>query len=505
MQDAMVPQGKEDWGGSAWPANHPAILEEKPVDYDRELDCLVEGDTTGLSPIHAVRPDGLEAWLCGLPESQANFLRGAGFAAKAGQIFLLPGEDGISGAVLGLGTGTGPHVYGALATGLPPETDWRMAPGIEDQAACVLGFCLGAYRVPSLKTGETKKRTPRLAIPAVHRASVEMKRVLSAARAAWLARDLINAPANLLTPAKLAAIAESVLTRNGAHVNVITDDALLDGYPAVYAVGRGSIHKPAVVIGHWQSLSVTDAAPCVSICGKGVCFDTGGYDLKPPNGMLRMKKDMGGAAIALGLACMIIEADLPCRLELRLGCVENMISGEAMRPLDILYTRKGLSVEVGNTDAEGRLVLCDLLADAADAQPALLLNFATLTGAARVALGPDLPALFCNDEALATIFTQAAQEQHDPVWRLPLWEDYDYWLDSDMADVNNVTEKSYAGAIMAGLFLQRFVPKDVRWLHFDVYSWNDTARPGRPAGGEAQAMRAAFEGISHVFGAEHKG
>ena len=473
--------------------------------YDRELDCLCADETADLKPLHAVRPNGLEAWLSLQSENQANFIRGSGFTAKSGQIALLPSREGVCGAVLGLGTGKGPHVFGALPGGLPPETDWRMASGIEDEAACVLGFCLGAYRPPSLKTSDAKPRGARLALGAAARASGGVRQALSAARAAWLARDLINTPANLLAPTQLAAMAESVLRRNGAHVNVITDEKLAEEYPAVHAVGRGSMRKPAVLIGRWQSSSVTEDAPCVSICGKGVCFDTGGYDLKPPGGMLRMKKDMGGAAIALGLACMIIEADLPCRLELRLGCVENMISGDAMRPLDILQTRKGLTVEIGNTDAEGRLVLCDLLAEAAETQPSVLLDFATLTGAARVALGPDLPALFSNDDALATIFTQAAKDQHDPVWRLPLWEDYNYWLDSDMADVNNVSEKSYAGAIMAGLFLQRFVPQGVRWVHFDVYSWNDTARPGRPAGGEAQAMRAAFEGISHVVGTGHKG
>jgi leucyl aminopeptidase len=505
MQDANARVKKEGWGRRSCPPSPAAFLEDRRVKYYRELDCLCGDDSADLKLIHAVRPEGLEAWLSSQRENQANFVRGSGFTAASGQIALLPSEEGCCGAVLGLGVGKCPHVFGALPGGLPPGTDWCMASGIEDEAACVLGFCLGAYRAPHLKTSDGRRRGARLALSADARARHGVRRALSAARAAWLARDLINLPANLLWPEELAAIAGSVLSRNGAHVNVITGENLAQGYPAVHAVGRGSVHKPAVLIATWQSSSVTGAAPCVSVCGKGACFDTGGYDLKPPAGMLRMKKDMGGAAIALGLACMIIDADLPCRLELRLGCVENMISGDAMRPLDILQTRKGISVEVGNTDAEGRLVLCDLLADASESRPSLLMDFATLTGAARVALGPDLPALFSNDEALATIFTQAARDQHDPVWRLPLWEDYNYWLDSDMADVNNVSEKSHAGAIVAGLFLQRFVPDGVRWVHFDVYSWNDTARPGRPAGGEAQAMRAAFEGISHVLATGHEG
>ncbi len=487
-------------GDEAVPPTPPAFWMEKALEYDRELDCLGLAQRADSRPVHATRPGGLEAWLAALPPGQAAFLRASGFTAKAGQVALLPCETGFDGAVLGLGTSAGPHVYGALPASLPPETAWHLAPGSENPAACVLGFCLGAYRPPSRKTSEAKPRTARLAMPQAAAGAQDIARAVSAARATWLARDLINTPANLLWPGKLAAIAQSVLTRNGAHVNVITGEMLASGYPAVHAVGRGSVHEPAVVIARWQSSQITEDTPCVSICGKGVCFDTGGYDLKQPASMLRMKKDMGGAAIALGLARMIIDAELPCRLELRLGCVENMISGEAMRPLDILRTRKGLSVEVGNTDAEGRLVLCDLLADACEGSPSVLIDFATLTGAARTALGPDLPALFCNDDGLADIFLQAAQAQHDHVWRLPLWEGYDFWLDCDMADVNNVSEKSYAGAIVAGLFLQRFLPSDMRWVHFDVYGWNDTARPGRPAGGEAQAMRAAFAGVSHLLG-----
>ncbi len=470
------------------------------MNFDRELDCLAPPDAQGTTPIHAIRPDGLEAWLTSLPAAQANFLRASNFTARSGQIALLPCEAGFDAALLGLGTGTSPHVFGALPGALPPETDWHIGTGIENPADCVLGFCLGAYRVPSLKTAERKPGTARLAAPD----GPEIARAVSAARATWLARDLINTPANLLWPAALASAAQSVLTRNGAHVDVITGEMLATEYPAVHAVGSGSIHKPAVLIARWQSSSVTENALCVSICGKGVCFDTGGYDLKPPAGMLRMKKDMGGAAVALGLALMIIQADLPCRLELRLGCVENMISGDAMRPLDIIRTRSGLSVEVGNTDAEGRLVLCDLLADAAQTHPLVLLDFATLTGAARTALGPDLPALFSNNDELADIFVQASARQHDHVWRLPLWGDYNIWLDTEMADVNNVSDKAYAGAIVAGLFLQRFVPADTGWVHFDLYGWNDQARPGRPAGGEAQSMRAAFEGVSTLLGGKRR-
>ena len=246
----------------------------------------------------------------------------------------------------------------------------------------------------------------------------------------------------------------------------------------------------------WRGSAAGDDAPLVSLCGKGVVFDTGGLDLKPSAGMLRMKKDMGGAAITLALAQLVMAADLPLRLELRLGCVENSISGSAMRPLDVLATRKGLTVEVGNTDAEGRLVLCDLLAEACERRPDWLLDMATLTGAARVATGPDLPALFCNDDAMAERLLRAGEACHDPLWRLPLWPGYDGWLSSQVADLGNVSSKPFAGAITAALFLQRFVSRGTRWAHLDVYAWNDSARPGRPEGGEAQSLRAAFAAIS---------
>jgi leucyl aminopeptidase len=251
--------------------------------------------------------------------------------------------------------------------------------------------------------------------------------------------------------------------------------------------------RPAhVAIFRWSGSRAHADAPLISLCGKGVCFDTGGYDIKPSSGMLRMKKDMGGAATLLGLARMIMEADLPARLAVRIGCVENAISGSAMRPSDVIRTRKGLAVEVGNTDAEGRLVLCDLLAEACDERPELLVDCATLTGAARVALGPDLPALFCTDDEWASAMLRHGQQQHDPLWRLPLWEAYDRWLDSPVADLNNVASKPLAGAVVAALFLKRFIAENVSWAHLDLYAWNDQFSPGRPEGGEAFGMRALF-------------
>jgi leucyl aminopeptidase len=307
-----------------------------------------------------------------------------------------------------------------------------------------------------------------------------------------MVRDLINTPANLLGPAELAGFAASLGRHYGATVELVTDDALAEAYPTVAAVGRGSARPAHVAILRWSGSAAHAGVPLISLCGKGVCFDTGGYDIKPSSGMLRMKKDMGGAATVLGLTRMIMEADLPVRLVVRIGCVENSISGTAMRPLDVIRTRKGVTVEVGNTDAEGRLVLCDLLAEACDERPALLIDCATLTGAARVALGPDLPAMFCNDDEWAEILLRSGREQHDPMWRLPLWSPYDRWLDSPIADFNNVSSKPHAGAITAALFLQRFVTPDVMWAHFDLYAWNDQTSPGRPEGGEAYGMRAMF-------------
>ncbi len=457
---------------------------------DRPLDCIASGAEDGL-PLLAVRPRGLAALLDTLPEPQANYLRALGFSGESQALVLLPGQAGVAGAVLGLGDDRSPHVFGGLPLRLPENSVWQIEPGDFDAADAVLGFCLGAYRFTTFKPG---KRTPAKVIaPPTH------ARALSEAGATWMVRDLINTPANLLGPAELAEVAVSLGERHGAVTQIVDGAALEQGYPTVAAVGRGSARAPKVAAFRWAGSRAHAAAPLVSLCGKGVCFDTGGYDLKPSAGMLRMKKDMGGAAAVLGLARLIMEADLPIRLAVWIGCVENSVSGTAMRPLDVIRTRAGLTVEVGNTDAEGRLVLCDLLAEAAGETPALLLDCATLTGAARVALGPDLPALFCTDDAWADAILSAGTAQHDPLWRLPLWAGYDPWLASPVADLNNVSSKPFAGAIVAALFLKRFVPAPIAWAHIDLYSWNDQGQPGRPEGGEAQTIRGIFSAISKRF------
>ena len=448
---------------------------------DRDLDCLAAADAVAL-PVTALRPDGLADYLAGSPH--AAFLQAGEFAAAAGDIRLLPGHasggEGISGAVLGLGASRDPRGFGALAFGLPARV-WRLERGDFAPEDAVLGFCLGAYQFTAFKPPR-----PCAQLAAAPGLASEL------ARSIWLVRDLINMPADRLGPAELAAALVGVAGAFGADSSVVTGAELVAGYPALAAVGAGSERAAAVATLRWRGSKAGPDAPLISLCGKGVCFDTGGYDLKPSSAMLRMKKDMGGAAIMLGLARAVMAADLPLRLVLRIGCVENSVSGHAMRPSDVLTTRRGLSVEVGNTDAEGRLVLADLLAEASDEQPDLLIDAATLTGAARSALGPDLPAMFCNDDAVAAALSEAAMGAFDPVWRLPLWPGYEGWLASKVADLNNVGSKPMAGAVTAALFLQRFVTGSKPWLHLDAYAWNDSASLGRPEGGEAQGLLACF-------------
>ncbi len=481
--------------------------------FDRPLDCLIAPDAAGpedaIANVRAVRPERLAALLAELLPAHAAWLRAQGFAAQAGELATLPGPDGIGGAVLGLGAFAGgdtqgPFAFGALATALAPRgedpasspTAWRLElPDDVSADDAVLGFCLGAYRFGALRSAPP----PPLARLVAPSGAGEAAAI---ARATWLARDLINMPANLLGPAELAEAARAVAAGFGAAARIVEGGALADAYPAVAAVGAGSARPPRVSVAHWRGSAATERSPLLSLVGKGVCFDTGGYDLKPSAAMLRMKKDMGGAAIALALARLVMELDLPIRLALRLGCVENSVSGSAMRPSDVLRTAAGLTVEVGNTDAEGRLVLADLLAEAAGEAPSLLLDVATLTGAARTALGPDLPALFSNDDAVAGLLLESGRRVHDPLWRLPLWPGYDNWLSSTVADLNSVSSRPMAGAVTAALFLRRFVPPSVRWAHLDTYAWNDQARPGRPEGGEALGLRALFGALLPIFNAD---
>ncbi len=444
--------------------------------------------------VHICRPGGLDAFLAGLSSAQAAFLSGAGFSGKAHELVLLPDANGVAAAVLGVGRTCTYLSFGDLPYRLP-EGVWQIEAGDFDMDQAVLGFCLGAYRFSMFR--QPHRAPARLLTGAGHAAT------LSQAASIWMARDLINTPANVLGPNELAQAASDLAASCGASFRRIEADTLAAEYPTVAAVGAGSERPPVVAVFTWQGSTAPADAKLVSLCGKGVVFDTGGYDLKPSSGMLRMKKDMGGAATVLALARVIMEADLPIRLAVRIGCVENSVSGRAMRPLDVLRTRRGLTVEIGNTDAEGRLVLCDLLAEASDEQPDLLIDCATLTGAARVALGPDLPALFCTDTGWTDALVQAGRDVVDPVWPLPLFEGYDSWLDSSVADLNNVSGKSHAGAITAALYMKRFITAGLErgmvWAHFDTYAWNDASRPGRPEGGEAMAVRAILSAITKRF------
>ncbi len=452
---------------------------------------------TGTVTITPLTKAGLSTWLESQPPATAAWVKAVNFTAEAGATAFLPGEGGAVARVLA-GVSALDDLWGlaGLPASLPPgnyRLDGAVDAALDRRAATrlALGWALGSYRFGRYKASD--KGFANLIWPK-HADQGEVQRT---ATATYLLRDLVNTPANDLGPAELAAAAAALAEEFEAGLSVIVGDELLDrDYPAIHAVGRASPRAPRLIDLRWGN----PMHPKVTVVGKGVCFDSGGLDIKPSSGMLLMKKDMGGAAHALALARMVMMAGLPVRLRVLVPAVENVISGNAFKPMDVLKTRKGLTVEVGNTDAEGRLILCDALAEADSEKPALLIDFATLTGAARVALGPDLPALFANDDTLADDLLAAGQEQNDPLWRLPLWAPYRKGLDSKVADLNNVTSNGMAGAITAGLFLQEFVSKDTPWAHLDTFAWNSAARPGRPEGGEALGLRAAYAVIAKRFG-----
>ncbi|MCB1496741.1 MAG: leucyl aminopeptidase family protein [Bauldia sp.] len=457
-------------------------------------DCLIAAAATPAIPIHAVTPATLDAFLAEAGASVAGWVAESGFSAAAGKVLALPGPDGRRAAVLfGLGDAAtpGPLIAGALSTALPAG-DYRLASGFDDPTAAALAFALGAYRFTRYRAGEAP---PRLVVPE----GVDAGRVGRIADGVHLARDLVNTAANDLGPAELAEAAEELAERHGAALSVTTGDALAEGFPMVHAVGAAAVpaRGPRLIDITWGDA----AAPKVTLVGKGVCFDTGGLDLKPSAGMLLMKKDMGGAANVLGLAHMVMAAGLPVRLRVLIPAVENAVSGIAFRPGDVLRSRKGLTVEIGNTDAEGRLVLADALALAGEEAPELLFDMATLTGAARVALGPEVAPFYTADERLAEGIQRHGEIAGDPVWRMPLWTPYMSMLDSKVADINNAGATPFAGSITAALFLSRFVPDGVSWLHADIFAWTPVAKPGRPFGGEANAIRAFYSFLEERYGA----
>ena len=450
-------------------------------------DLFSTAPASGATPLFAVSQAMLETALAGPLERHAKWLRSSGFKAAAGKLHLLPGADGaLAGAVLGLGSDDDVFACAAFQSQLPAGTyAFALAPPAHDGDKLALAWALGAYAFTHFKSQERAKERPVLVWPT----GADRDNVLRVATGLFLARDLVKTPAGDMGPAELAHAAHSVARDYGAHYSAIEGRELLNqNYPMIWTVGAGSSRPPRLVDINWGE----KPHPRVTLVGKGVCFDSGGLDIKPSSGMAMMKKDMGGAAAVLAIARMIMDAKLPVALRVLIPAVENSISGDAYRPGDVIKSRKGLTVEVGNTDAEGRLVLADALAEADTQSPDLLICMATLTGAARIATGFDLPPFFTQDEKLAADLMRASEQEADAMWRLPLWRGYRGLIEGKVADLTNNPDSPNSGAITAALFLERFVEKAKSFVHFDIAAWNDRAKPGRPLGGESQAIRAIF-------------
>ena len=449
-------------------------------------------NTRDAIPIELVEKEGFDAWLDAMPESDRTWLKSTGFKLDDGKFALLPGQNGRLGKVVATASADRIWSLASLPDALP-EGIYRLAtePADADAATSItLGWALTAYAFTRYKA--PKRAFSELVWPAnADRAEVERL-----ATATFLSRDLINTPAEDMGPPELAAAAASVAKQFDAECTIISgEDLLTRNYPTIHAVGRASSRPPCLIDIRWGDRT----APKVTLVGKGVCFDTGGLDLKPPANMLQMKKDMGGAATALALASALMASKTPIRLRVLIPAVENSVSGNAIRPLDIIKTRSGRTVEIGNTDAEGRLILCDALYEADQENPEMLIDFATLTGAARVALGPEVQALFSNNDDLAAAILRAATETADPIWRLPLWKPYRKLIDSKIADFNNVADGPFAGSIIGGLYLAEFVRETTPWAHLDIMAANVKAKPGRPEGGEPTGMRAVYHMIRERF------
>jgi leucyl aminopeptidase len=427
-----------------------------------------------------------------LSDAQRTWVEAQGFKGAARKHLLLPGPDGApAGAVLGLGEERAQDpmdrpelAVGILPTLLPPGL-YHLAEDPQDGELAAVAWGLGAYRYRRYKSGNDEA-APQLRVPR----GVDLARVLALVEAVWLGRDLINAPASDMGPEELEGAARQLAEGHGASLtSIVGDDLLSQNFPMIHAVGRASTRAPRLIDLTWGP----PGAKRITLVGKGICFDSGGLDIKPASAMLIMKKDMGGAASALALGHMVMAAKLDVRLRILIPAAENSIAGNAFRPGDVLRSRAGRTVEIGNTDAEGRLVLADALALADEERPDLLASFATLTGAARVALGPDLPPCYTDDEDLAARIAAAGNRVGDPVWRMPLWRGYESYLDSQVADMSNVSEAPFAGSVTAALFLRRFAENARRFAHFDIYGWRPTARALGPKGGEPQGARALFE------------
>jgi leucyl aminopeptidase len=460
-------------------------------------------DDSDSIPLWLLYENEIDAWRAAQTPPIAQWLTLQNFKAEKHRVVLLPdAAGGIAGAVGGLGRRTGELSLWQAAGFVErlPARRFRLVQEFSSAEATQLGlgFAYGAYRFDRYRPVKSDS------------ASIEMPRnadvqfIVLATEALRMARDWINTPAQDFGPAELAAAAQRLAERHrGAYQEWVGEGLLAANFPAIHAVGRASSQAPRLVELRWKPEGrggSSDPLPRLTLVGKGVCFDSGGLDIKPGSGMALMKKDMGGAAVALALAHMLMSAGVRVQLRVLVPAVENAVSGNAYRPGDVLNTRKGLTVEVGNTDAEGRLVLCDALAYAAAEAPDLIIDFATLTGAARVALGPELPALFGNDEGVVQELARIAAVEHDPLWPMPLWTGYEDELVSKIADLNNVAASAFAGAIFGALFLKRFVGESTPWLHLDLYAWNPKDRPGRSVGAEAQGVRAVYRYLVQRYG-----
>ncbi len=435
--------------------------------------------------LHLTDKKSFETWLKGQPGRVRAAVKAQGFKGEGYQLAILPGEKEDWSAVLGVADASALSEYClAKAAELLPEGAYRLAEGAPGPAA--LGWLLGHYAFDRFKK-EPKTKGPRILLTPE---PARIEDIVRLAEATALARDLVNLPAGDLGPAELADAVKAAAKPFDAKVTITSGKELAAGYPMVHAVGAAATpaRAPRLIELEWGN----PKHPVIAIVGKGVCFDSGGLDIKPAAGMRLMKKDMGGAAHALALAQLVMASRLPVRLHLLIPAVENAVSAEAFRPGDVLKSRAGLSVEIGNTDAEGRLILGDALTRAAEHEPELILDFATLTGAARVALGPDLPALFANDDALADALLAAGTRVSDPLWRMPLWKPYEELFASDIADFANAGDSAFAGCVTAALFLQKFVPEGTLWAHLDTFAWRASAKPGRPKGGDAVGLRAVW-------------
>ena len=455
-------------------------------------DCFVYGGREAATPIVLVNRSSYKRAAKKLTETQANWLEQNAFSAKPGTLCALPDKKGaVEKYFVGVNNIEDPFAVADLSKQLPQGTYSLEGSGVKaNLESLATGWGLGSYVFDRYK--KNGRPTSRLKLPN----SADHQRIQETVAACSRVRDLINTPAEDMMPQHLSAVvAEIAQTHEGSFEEIVGDELLAENYPCIHTVGRASIHPPRLIELRWGNKK----HPLLTLVGKGITFDSGGLDIKPAAGMRTMKKDMGGAAHAIGLAQLIMALELPVQLRLLVAAAENAISSNSFRPGDVIRTRSGITVEIDNTDAEGRLVLCDALADACDEEPDMLVDFATLTGAARVAVGTEMAAYFCNDRELANVVREAGESVFDPTWELPLHAGYLSLLKSHVADVQNAANTPFGGAITAALYLQKFVDDNTRWLHFDIMAWNTRARSGRPIGGEAMGLRAMLHVLEHFY------